>query len=92
MKKLSIIVLLLVLISIVYAQNETLNETSTNMTSNQTQWYQSYLDKATASDNMTIISVIIGLLLVYLLGKLAFKLIKWAVIILAIILLIKMVI
>ena len=87
MKKITILLLSLVLFSVVYAQNETLNDTI----SNETEWYQGYVDKAVETDTMTIISVIIGLILVYLLGKLAFKLIKWTIIILAIILALKMI-
>ena len=88
MRKTTILLLLLVLVPLACSQNETTtNETMTN----QTNWYDSYLEKAMSADIMTIISVIIGLLLVYILGKLAFKLIKWAVIILAIILLIRMI-
>jgi uncharacterized membrane protein AbrB (regulator of aidB expression) len=88
------LILLILLVPLVFAQevehyNETSNET---IIANETRpWYEEYTGDLLEGSNLTLITVIIGLILVYLLGKIAFKLIKWAIIILAIILALKII-
>jgi len=79
----------LLFLPLVFAQNNT--ETNDSMVNNTANWYDSYLNVVLSADVTTLITIIIGLVLVYLLGKVAFKLIKWIIIILAIILLVRLV-
>jgi divalent metal cation (Fe/Co/Zn/Cd) transporter len=83
MKKTIILVLLVLMPLIAFSQNETSNQTISNETM---PWYEEYYNKALETDSLTLISIIVGLITVYFLGKFAFKLIKWAIIILAVIL------
>lgn len=91
MKKTNILLLVLLFAPIVFAQNETINDTTNQSITNQT-WYGDFTSEIMQGDNLTMLTIIIGLVLVYLLGKIAFKLIKWAIIILAIILVLKILI
>lgn len=69
----------------VLAQNETINET----TNASLPWYDSYVSGVLSGDTITLITAIIGLTFVYIFGKIAFRFIKWAIIILVILLLIR---
>jgi len=70
-----------------------LNESANNTLINEslTPWYQEYGNKIISADNSTLIALIIGLGLAYLLGKVAFKFIKITIIILLIILLLRII-
>ncbi|VVB74147.1 Uncharacterised protein [Candidatus Tiddalikarchaeum anstoanum] len=85
--------LLIFLLSIpaVLALNETANNTQVNYTSTNQTWYDSYVQKVLEGDSFTIILAIVGLLFVYVFGKIAFKFIKWAVILLVIYLIFKVI-
>ena len=95
MKKIAIILLTVLLFSTVLAQNETPtlyeNQTNNNNTITNQTWYAEYTNEILAGDNLTLLFIIGGLILVYIFGKIAFKLIKWAIIILAIILVLKII-
>lgn len=80
-----ILLILLVCIPIVFAQNETTNQT-TNDTSI---WYEDYAENLMGGDSLTLLAVLVGLVFVYFFGKIAFKLIKWVIIIVAILLLLR---
>lgn len=96
MKKTTTILLLMLVLTIVFAQpvlfNET-NQTGSNetLTNDTSAWYEEYTSDFTSGDNLTILTVIIGLILVYVFGKIAFKIIKWAIIILLVILVLKVI-
>ncbi|MDD4353889.1 MAG: hypothetical protein PHN56_05530 [Candidatus Nanoarchaeia archaeon] len=91
MKKL-LFISFIFLFSLAFCQdlNETYNETLIN-DSLVSPWYVNYGNKILNSDNSTLIAIIIGLGLAYLIGKMAFKFIKISIIILLIILLIKII-
>jgi hypothetical protein len=88
MKKLIVLASLLLFLP-VFSQNasESINETFND--TNSANWYSGIVTKAVENDNLIIIYAIIGLALVYVFGKIAFKFIKVAIIILLIILLLK---
>jgi len=83
---------LLFLFSVAFCQelNESTNQTLTNE-SLTSPWYGEYYGKIVAGDNYTLIALIIGLTLAYLIGKFAFKFIKIAIIILLIILILRII-
>jgi Ca2+-dependent lipid-binding protein len=54
-------------------------------------WYVNYGNKFLSSDNSGLIAIIIGLGLAYFIGKIAFKFIKLAIIILLIMLLLRII-
>ena len=88
--KLKLLLLTIFLLPVVFAANQTTNQTSNQTVLNQTtMWYEPYLKQVTATDLTTLIVLLTGLILVYLLGKFAFSLIKWAIIILAVIIALK---
>lgn len=80
-----LILALIILTPLVFAANETSNDT----TGNQTIWYEQVMSKVSEGDTITLVSILIGLIIVNFLGKLAFKLIKWAIILVAILLALK---
>jgi len=90
MKRELVLLSLVFFIPLIFADNESMNE-SNNLTSGNSTWYGNYLENIGNIDVTTIVAVIIGLLLVNFFGKIAFKLIKWVVIILLIILLVRLV-
>ena len=85
-----LLTLALLFIPLVYAQNESSNET-VNQTIVEPQWYDSYVSGVLAGDTIALITAIIGLAAVYIFGKIAFRFIKWAIIILVIVLIFKVV-
>jgi len=80
--------IILLFLPIVLAQNESNNQTTNQTSAN---WYDSYVSGIFSGDTFTLVTVIIGLTLVYIFGKIAFKFIKWAIIILIIILIFKLI-
>lgn len=92
MRKTIFLMLALLALPIVLAQSETLNQTGneTGLANQTAPWYDSYVQGILAGDTVTLITAVIGLLFVYIFGKLAFKFIKWAIIILLIILIFRL--
>lgn len=91
MRKFLTILMIGLLLIPVTAQNESSNGTVNNNTQvNETEWYTKYWNEVTNTDILTLVSVLVGLILIYVLGKVAFKLIKWAIIIIAIILVLSL--
>ncbi len=88
MKKLIILASILLFLP-VFSQNisESINETFNDTSS--ANWYSNITNKVFEGDTSIIIYAIIGLALVYVFGKIAFKFIKVAIIILLIILLLR---
>ena len=88
-----LLLLLLVLTPLTaYSQNETMNETlNETFTNASSTWYDSYINNVMNNDVITLASIILGLVVVYFLGKIAFKFIKWIIIILIIILALRII-
>ncbi|MBN1924174.1 MAG: hypothetical protein JW791_05475 [Nanoarchaeota archaeon] len=75
-----------------FSQNETINATVNDTFTNATMpWYQNYVDTLMSADILTLASIIVGLLIVEFLGRIAFKFIKWIIIILIIILALRII-
>ena len=88
MKKITTILLIVLLFLPEFSQNETMNKTTEPTNITETTWYEQ-IPFDTQGPEMTTLSVLIALVAVYILGKLAFKLIKWAIIAAIILLIIQ---
>ena len=80
MKKTITLLLIVFLISATYCQNQTSNETFTNMTAGEKPFFD------TQGPEMTTLTTLIIMVAVYVLGKIAFRFLKWGIIITLIVL------
>jgi hypothetical protein len=89
MKKLIILASILLLPAFGQNISETINESLNNSLSDS--WYSDIAGKVFEGDTSVIFYAVIGLALVYFFGKIAFKFIKVAIIVLLIILLLRLI-
>lgn len=93
MIKKSVFITILFMFPVIFSANETLNDNFTingNILNNQSTNSSSIFSSLDFVSNYSLIVLLIGLTAFYIIGKIAFKLTKWLILIIAIILLLKL--